>query len=121
MSLLFARLATLPELSLVFEAMHRYPAVVSGNGEGDTAIATATNSVAKGGALGCIGIGVKSGLGVAIKSWDGLNTMVDVAAVATLDALGLLSDAALESLDGVARPPQMGGGESRGVAELQFT
>ena len=125
MSLLFARLATAPELSRVFEAMHRYPALVSGNGEGDTAIATATNSAAKGGALGSIGIGLKSGLGLAVKSWDGLNMMAEVAAVATLDALGQLPGAASEALEDVARPSQLGGGETRGVAEsrleLKFT
>ena len=121
MSLLFARLATPTELSEVFMAMHRYPALVSGNGEGDTAIATAT----KGGALGCIGIGLRSGLGLAVKSWDGLNERADIAAVATLDALGALAPSAVASLEKVAWPSQMGGGEPRGVAEsrleLKFT
>ena len=111
--------------SRLFEAMHRYPALASGNGEGDTAIATATNSAPKGGALGCIGIGLKSGLGLVVKSWDGRNVMAEVAAVATFDALGRLPGAALETLKDVARPPQMGGGEMRGVAEsrmeLKFT
>ena len=120
MSLLFARLATYPELSEVFTAMHRYPALVSGNGEGDTAIATATNSVAKGRALGCIGVGLKRGIGGAVKSWDGDNQIADIAAVATLDALGALSDSARNSLEGVARPPQLGGGKPQGFAESRL-
>ena len=125
MSVLFARLATDPELSEVFASMHRYPALIGGNGEGDSAIATVTNSVAKGGAVGCIGVGLGSGVGLAVKSWDGLNQMADLAAIAALDALGALPAPALPYLDEWARPPQMGGGEPRGVAEsrleLQFT
>lgn len=120
MSLLFSRLATYPEMIEVFAAMHRYSALVSGNGEGDTAIAMATNSAAKGGALGCIGVGLKSGLGVAVKSWDGDNQIADIAAVAALDALGALSDTARDALEDVARPQQMGGGRPQGVAESRL-
>jgi len=120
MSLLFARLATMPALSEVFEAMHRYPGLVSGNGQGDAAIATATHSVAHVGALGCIGIGLKSGVGLAVKSWDGLNQMADVAAIAALEALGALSPVARESLEAFGRPPQMGGGAPQGFAESRL-
>lgn len=125
MSLLFSRLATYPELSEVFGAMHRYPALVAGNGAGDTAIAVATNSVAKGGALGCIGVGLRSGLGLAVKSWDGLNQMADLAAIATMGVLGALPPPAASHLRKWAQPPQLGGGEPQGVAEsrleLRFT
>jgi len=120
MSLLFARLATASALSEVFEAMHRYPALVSGNGQGDAAIATATHSVAHVGALGCLGIGLKSGVGLAVKSWDGLNQMADVAAVAALEALGALSPVARESLEAFGRPPQMGGGAPQGFVESRL-
>lgn len=125
MSLLFSRLATYPELSEVFGAMHRYPALVAGNDAGDTAIAIATNSVAKSGALGCIGVGLGSGVGLAVKSWDGLNQIADLAAIATLGALGALPPPAASHLRKWAQPPQLGGGEPQGVAksrlELRFT
>ena len=124
MSLLFARL-TDPAMTEVFEAMHRYAALVAGNGEGDTSIATATHSAAKGGALGCIGVALSSGIGVAAKSWDGLNEIAHVATVATLDALGALPTPADGYLAPIARPVQLGGGQPVGHTEsrleLSFT
>lgn len=110
MSRLFARLATDPPLHDLFDAMHRYPALLGSNDEGDSTIAMALNAVAKGGAQGCIGVAVEGRLGLAVKSWDGLGDMATVGAVAALDELGELTPTAREALSGVARPAVMGGG-----------
>lgn len=117
MALLFARLAVVSELRDVFAAMHRYPALIGSNGEGDSTIAMATNSVAKGGALGCIGVAVAGRFGVAVKSWDGLGDIANSAAVAVLDQLGVLTDAGRTALAEVARPPVFGGGRKVGETE----
>ena len=117
MSVLFARLSTDPRLAEVFTAMHRYPALVSSNGEADASIATALNAVAKGGTLACLGIGLRSGTGVAVKSWDGVYDAADVGAVATLEALGFLPTAASTFLESVGRPVMFGGGEPVGHME----
>lgn len=112
MSVLFARLGAEPSLSEVFAAMHRYPALVGGNREGDSTIATALNAAAKGGAQGCIGVAVAGRLGLAVKSWDGLGDIASVAAVAALDALGELTPTATATLGDIARPA-VHGGEAR--------
>jgi L-asparaginase II len=117
MSVLFARLSTDPRMTEVFAAMHRYPALVSANGESDASIATALNAVAKGGALACLGIGLRSGTGVAVKSWDGVYEAADVGAVAALEAMGLLSSVASRFLEPVGRPVMFGGGKPVGHME----
>ncbi len=117
MGLLFARLGSLPELRQVFMAMHRYPALVSGSANGDTAIAVALHAAVKRGAQGCLGVALDGGVGVAVKSWDGLGTIAEIGAIATLDALGLLPRTAARSLEPFARPPVRGGG--RVVGEIE--
>lgn len=117
MSLLFARLATDPRLAEVFSVMHRYPALVAANGEADASIATALHAAVKGGALACIGIGLASGTGVAVKSWDGVYEAVDVGAVAALEAMGLVPAAASSYLAPVGRPVMFGGGSPVGHME----
>ncbi len=117
MATLYATLGTVPSLGEVFTAMHRYPALISGNGEGDAVIATVVNGVAKGGAQGCLGIGLASGYGVAVKTWDGIHDVAVVAAVAALDAIGALCDNASHCLVGRARPVVSGGGQPVGEIE----
>ncbi len=117
MALLYARLSNLVSLRQVFVAMHRYPALVSGAGNGDAVLATATNSAAKRGAEGCLGVAVERHLGVAVKSWDGLQAVAEVAMVATLDSVGLVSGHVAEQLVGVGRPAVHGGGRPVGALE----
>ena len=117
MALLFARLGAEPMLRPVFAAMHRYPALVASNDEEDASIATAVHAAAKGGAEGCLGVALSDGLGLAVKSWDGLGDIAGVGAVAALGLLGRLPAAALEYLDPVARPPVVGGGREVGKTE----
>lgn len=121
MATMFARLATEERFVEVFTAMHRYPALVSGNAQPDTAVAIATNSVAKGGAAGCIGVAVGQRLGLGAKSWDGNWEIAGLGAAAALDQLGVLSPTALESLEPVIRPPVLGGGEQQGQIEPVFS
>jgi L-asparaginase II len=117
MARLFMRLATDDRLAEVFRAMHRYPALVGANGEGDTEIAIATNSAAKGGAAGCIGVAVEGRFGVAVKSWDGLGVVASLAAVATLAQLGVTTQTADRALETLLRPPLLGGGSPVGSYE----
>ena len=124
MALMFSRLATEDRFAAVRTAMHRYPSLTGSNREGDSRIAIATNSVAKGGAVGCVGVGVEGHVGVAAKAWDGSNLIAYQAAAVIMDHLGLLSGTARTELDDVISPPVLGGGgvvghyESRLVPEL---
>ena len=120
MATMFSRLAVDEDLAGVFAAMHRYPALVGANGEGDSEIAVATNSVAKGGAAGCLGVAISGRLGVAVKSWDGSGVVAALAAAAAMDRLGVLSASALDALEVVIRPPVLGGGRTVGWLEPTF-
>ena len=117
MALLYARLATLPGLQGVSTAMHRYPALVSGAGNGDASLAIALNAVAKRGAAGCLGVGIAGRIGLAVKSWDGTQEVATCAMIATLASAGELPDHAAGVLAPLARPPILGGG--RRVGELE--
>ena len=117
MALMFARLATEPRMSDAYTAMHRYPALVGGNGAGDTEIAIATNSAAKGGAAGCLGIALAGRVGMAVKSWDGSGLVAGVGAVSALEQLGYLTPTAANVLEPVLRPPVLGGGSPVGTYE----
>lgn len=120
MALLFARLASIDRLSPAFESMHRYPALIGANGEVDTEIAIATNSVAKGGAAGCLGVAVANRLGVAVKAWDGNHVAVGVGAASALEQLGVLSSVASAALQPVAHPDVLGRGDPVGAIESRL-
>ena len=117
MALLYARLASSPILREVFTAMHRYPSLMSGRGNGDTEIATALNAAAKRGAAGCLGVALDGRLGIAVKAWDGIQEVADSAMVVTLAALGELPRYGAELLAPLARPVVLGGGRSVGELE----
>jgi L-asparaginase II len=120
MATMFARLAVDEALEEVFTAMHRYPSLVGANGEGDSEIAIATSSAAKSGAAGCIGVAVSGRFGAAVKSWDGSGLVAALAAATTLQQLGVLSNAAVDSLDPVIHPAVLGGGRPVGRFEPAF-
>ena len=117
MALLYARLATLPLLAEVFAAMHRYPALVSGTGNGDATLATVLNAAAKRGAAGCLGVSIEGRLGIAVKSWDGLQEIAVTGMIATLATLGELPEHATALLAPLARPKVLGGDRSVGQLE----
>ncbi len=117
MALLFARLSADRSLRPIFTAMHRYPALASGTGNGDSSIGVAINAAAKRGAEGCLGVAVENRLGVAAKSWDGLWLPAEVGVVAALDAIGELSGFVTEQLGVVGRPRIRGGSEAVGEVE----
>lgn len=120
MATLYARLATDERLRDVFMAIRSYPALIAANGEGDSEIGAAAGVAAKGGAAGCVGVAVADNLGVAVKSWDGLGGVANLAAVAALDQLGLLAATARAALEPVSAPPVLGGGRRVGQFESRF-
>jgi L-asparaginase II len=113
----FARLSTATEFLDVFDAMHAFPALVSGAGNVDAAIATHLDAVAKRGAAGALGISLRGRLGVAIKVWGGSNLVAGVAGLAALDQLGALTPFAKERLEKHSHPLVKGGGQTVGRFE----
>jgi len=117
MALMFSRLGSDGRLAGVFDAMHRYPNLVSGTGFGDAAIASAIHAAAKGGAEGCLGVALDDGTGIAVKSWDGSRQVAEVAAVRALEILDRLSPTARAALEPFARPSVLGGRDIVGALE----
>jgi len=120
MATLFGRLATDDDCAQVFGEMHRYPGLIGANGEGDTEIAIVTNSAAKGGAAGCVGVAVHDRLGIGVKSWEGLGSIGNLAAAAALHQLGVLVPTGVDSLGPILRPPVLGGDRVVGHIEAVF-
>ncbi|MGI8968699.1 MAG: asparaginase [Chloroflexota bacterium] len=111
----FARLVTgehLPEglrepAALVTSAMSTYPEMVAGEDrfDSDVMVAGAGDIVAKGGAEGYQGIGIKSRrLGLGLKISDGNSRATAPAVMPVLSALGVLSGEAEAALESYSHP-----------------
>jgi L-asparaginase II len=120
MATMFARMAGEERFGEVFAAMHNYPALVSGTGNGDALIATAFHSAAKRGAAGCLGVVVKDQFGVGVKSWDGVGQVAEMAAAHALVSVMPPVPAVLAVLEPVMSPPVLGGGERVGCFESRL-
>ena len=101
----------------VFDTMHRYPALVSGTGNGDASIATALNAAVKRGAAGCISVAIDRRFGVGVKSWDGIRRSPIPQPSQPCPSSGELPRVATDRLAPLARPTVLGGG--RPVGELE--
>lgn len=117
MARLYAALAAGAALEPVRSAMHRYPALVSGVGNGDALLAVALDAVAKRAASGCLGLARRNGYGLAVKVWDGSQVAAQVAAVAAISAVEPLPSHVSAELGPVGRPPVLGGGNPVGSWE----
>lgn len=113
----FARLSVAAEFHEVFDAMHAFPALVSGVDNVDAAIATQLDAVAKRGAAGALGIGLRGRLGIAVKVWSGSGLIAGIAGLAALDQLGALTPYARERLQPHSHPVVKGGGQPVGRFE----
>lgn len=120
MARMYSVLATDARFGEVFSAMHRYPALVSGVGNGDAVMATALDAAAKRGALGCMGVGVRNQLGVAAKAIDGNDRVAALAAASGLKTLLNPSETVTHSLSGATHLIVLGGGEEVGAFESRL-
>jgi L-asparaginase II len=123
MARMYAVLATDSRFADIYTAMHQYPALVSGVGNGDAVIATSLDAISKRGARGCIGVGVKSQMGLAAKVWDGDDGVAAQAVASGLGALMSLSSTVASSLRGVTQKLVYGGESCVGsfVSHLELT
>ena len=113
----YARLSTGTEFRETFDAMHAFPALVSGVGNVDAAIATQLDSVAKRGAAGVLGISLRGRAGLAVKVWSGSGLVAGLAGVAALDQMGALTPYARQRLERHSHPVVKGGGRPVGRFE----
>ncbi len=112
-----------PRFARIWEAMHRFPALVSGVGNADSQIAVALDAVAKHGAEGLLGVAVRGRGSLVVRCWDGSERAVAVAALSALDQLGWITERT-PLRDHLKRPVRGGGrvvGSVRPVFELVHT
>ncbi|HEY5685596.1 MAG TPA: asparaginase [Acidimicrobiia bacterium] len=104
-------------------AMHRFPALVSGVGAADAAVAIELHAVAKRGAEACLGVAVHGFGAIAVKVWDGSDRGVAPLLAATLDELGWVPHGGADRLGMALARPVLGGeepvGSVRGVVQLR--
>jgi len=128
MATLFARLVTADGPDLIsagmrraVEAMRAEPYLVAGRNRIDTALMQQIDTlVVKSGAEGlvCAGI-IERGLGVAVRIDDGSARATGPALIRALHLLEVVGSEQVEALEGLARPPVLGG--SRPVGALTST
>jgi L-asparaginase II len=116
----FASLGTNDGWRRVFEVMSAYPALTGQELGADRLITTWLDAVAKGGAMGCIGISTRDGIGVAAKCWDGSDQAAGVGALGALQQLGRVPESVTRHLEPVARPPVFGAAAVVGALESRL-
>jgi L-asparaginase II len=99
-------------------AMHRYPALVSGDGNADAEIAVGLDAVAKRGAEGLLAVAVAGRGSLVVRCWDGSERAVAAAAGHALRRLGWIDDRM--PLAGRLRRDVRGGGEVVGSVRPVF-
>ena len=75
-------------------------------------------AVVKGGAEGCIGLGMlEHGVAFAAKSWTGISSPAVIAIIELMDQLGLIPAYQRSQLESIARPAVLGGGQPVGALQ----
>jgi L-asparaginase II len=116
---IFVRLTSDPAFEEATSAVARFTPLTSSGDSPEAMLARWIPAVVKGGAEGCIGVGMlEHGVAVAAKAWTGSLAAAAVAVVEMLDRLGLLSEYQRSSLERVARPAVLGGGDPVGALQL---
>lgn len=103
----------------VWDAMSRYPALVSGTGNVDEVVAVGLDAVAKRGAEGLLAIAVRGRGSMVVKCWDGAFRAVSAAASRALRDAGWIDDRStvVPGLD----QSVLGGGQRVGSVDTSFT
>jgi L-asparaginase II len=112
---IFSRLVNDPAYAEVAAAAAAHASLTADGTRAEARLATWLPAVVKGGAEGCIGLGMlEHGVAFAAKSWTGLSAPAVVALLALIDRVGLLSDHQRAMLDSIAHPAVLGGGQRVG-------
>ncbi|NIS37570.1 MAG: asparaginase, partial [Actinobacteria bacterium] len=116
---IFRALVSEPDFIETTAAVARHTPLTSDGTSPEARLTRWTPSIAKGGAEGCIGLGMlEHGLAFAAKSWSGSMTAAAVAIVELMERVGVLPPYQREQLEPVARPHVFGGGRPVGSLEL---
>lgn len=116
---IFSRLIGDPEFAEVTAAAARFTSLTVSGDSPEAELARWLPAVVKGGAEGCLGLGLlEHDVAFAAKCWTGNSAAAVVGLIALLDRLGLIPGHQLENLERVAHPVVMGGAHAVGSLEL---
>jgi L-asparaginase II len=116
---IFRALVTEPEFVGTTAAIARHTPLTSDGTSPEARLTRWVPSISKGGAEGCIGLGMlEHGLAFAAKSWTGNMAAAVVAIVELMDRIGVLPEYQRDRLAPLARPHVFGGGRPVGSLEL---
>ncbi len=115
---IFSRLVNDSDYAEVTTAAARFTSLTVDGFRPEAVLARWVPCVVKGGAEGCIGLGLlEHGLAFAAKSWSGVSAPAVVALVELMVRVGVVPDYQRSQLAAIARPDVLGGG--RPVGTLQ--
>ncbi len=118
----YARLGTDPAMREAWTAMHRFGALTAEDGAAPIALVRWTDTAAKLGAEGILGIATRRGIGLTIKAWDGNVRPLGPVAAALAGACGLASAGTNDHLLAELEAPVLGGrnrvGQTEATVEL---
>lgn len=115
---IFARLVGDPQFSEATTAASRFTALTVSGESKEAELARWIPAVVKGGAEGCIGLGMlEHGLAFAVKAWTGSGTAAVVGLIELMDRVGVLPAHQRQVLEPIARPVVLGGGRPVGVLQ----
>lgn len=116
---IFRALVSEPDFIETTTAIARHTPLTSDGTSQEARLARWTPSISKGGAEGCIGLGMlEHGLAFAAKSWSGNMAAAVISIVELMDRVGVLPAYQREQLEPVAHPHVFGGGRPVGSLEL---
>lgn len=114
----YLRLVSEPRFESVATAMRRYPALVSGWGNVDSACATWLGGLAKRGAEGLLAVVVPGAGAVAVRCWDGAERALAAGVASALTWLGWVPGGARRPLEAALDRPVLGGGREVGTVRV---
>jgi len=108
---IFSRLVNDSRFAEATAAASRFTAHTTSGDSIEARLARWIPSVVKGGAEGCLGLGMlEQGVAFAAKAWTGSHAAAGVGIVELMDRLGLVPEYQRSRLESVARPAVFGGG-----------
>ena len=114
----FSALVNDPQFAPAADAAARFAPLTVDGWRPEAILARWMPAVVKGGAEGCIGLGMlEHGVAFAAKSWTGISSPAVIAIIELMDQLGLIPAYQRSQLESIFRPAVLGGGQPVGALQ----
>ena len=115
---IFSALVNDSQFALAADAAARFSPLTVDGWRPEAILARWMPAVVKGGAEGCIGLGMlEHGVAFAAKSWTGIAAPAVIAIIELMDQLGLVPSYQRSQLESIAHPVVLGGGNPVGTLQ----